>query len=156
MEKGHTIWHNSDPGTDIFRQKVQSPNCIYCEENDDLHHTFFNCDTWALDKLNMEAELRQITPEVPKMLEGRANWENVSKYAERLLREKKADMETADRLIKPSKPKKGKKRYYLEVMPTRSQDGPMPRTLGLVGRERSLAVSIRLPLIFPRVCEINV
>lgn len=104
-------------------QKVQSPSCFYYEENDDVYHTFFNCDRWALDKWDLEAELIQITPGniVPKMLESWANWQNVLKYVERLLRQKKVNTETAEIWIKHGKPKKVKKWHRPKVTPTWSR-----------------------------------
>lgn len=79
--------------------KCSSSKCIYeeVEVEDDVEHTFFHCERWVERRSELEAAIGDVTPEtiVQKMLEDERKWEAVKRYAEQVLRRKKADLDAA-------------------------------------------------------------
>ena len=77
-------------------KKVGSPTCLYCRaEKDDVEHTFFDYDRWSADRRLLESTVGSISPEsiVQVMLDKYKNWALVSRFAEKIVRAKKADLE---------------------------------------------------------------
>lgn len=77
-------------------RKVTSPVCLYCEGYDDAEHTFFTCERWSVYRRNIEEEIEgQLSPHniVQKMHQSPENWNRISRYVEKILREKKSDLD---------------------------------------------------------------
>lgn len=72
--------------------KVNSPVCRHCgEANDDVVHTFFECDLSEQQRQNLIEAVGPVTPEniVGIMLQAELNWNAVALFVETVLRNKK-------------------------------------------------------------------
>ena len=77
-------------------RKVGSPTCLYCgAKKDDVEHTFFDCDRRSADRRLLENAVGSISPEsiVQVMLDKHKNCTLVSRFAEEILRTKKANLD---------------------------------------------------------------
>lgn len=76
--------------------KVTSPDCKYCPgASDNAYHTFFQCDHWAQERGNLEAEINVLSPEtiIEIVLREEKYWILLSRYIQTLLRKKKIDID---------------------------------------------------------------
>ncbi|XP_037930593.1 uncharacterized protein LOC119665439 [Teleopsis dalmanni] len=77
-------------------RKVESPNCIYCEAEDDTaEHTFFECNKWLPEREALAMQVGTFTPRTVtgKMIENITNWDRVKMFTEKILRLKKVDLD---------------------------------------------------------------
>lgn len=69
--------------------------CMYCgHAEDDVQHTFFDCDRWWLQRRELEAEIGgSITPEMlgAVLIQSKSKWETVAKYVNEVLSRKESD-----------------------------------------------------------------
>lgn len=80
-------------------RKVGSASCIYCPDvRDTAEHTFFCCGRWAHARRELTEVIgHDISPDsvVGLMVQNEAVWNQLSHYIQRILREKKVDLEAA-------------------------------------------------------------
>ena len=77
--------------------KVQNPSCAYCgADREDAEHTFFKCDRWAIliVRSRLQTKTGHLTPDnvIKTMLETEERWEEISTYVEKILRQKKREV----------------------------------------------------------------
>ena len=73
---------------------MNSAECVYGPGKEDTpEHTFFECDRWAVNKLQLETNIGQIIPEnmVSLMLRNEEIWSEISQYMEYILHTKEPD-----------------------------------------------------------------
>lgn len=76
--------------------KVDSAICIYGDDCvDDAEHTFFRCIRWRTERQSVGEIAGEITPEniVNLMLKNENTWKRVATFIEKVLREKKRDLD---------------------------------------------------------------
>lgn len=76
--------------------KVDRAVCIYGDNCvDDAEHTFFRCERWRIERQSVEEIAGEISPEniVNLMLENEDTWKYVATFVERVLRDKKRDLD---------------------------------------------------------------
>ncbi|XP_033231507.1 uncharacterized protein LOC117182521 [Belonocnema kinseyi] len=77
------------------RNKKNSPNCDYCpEKEDDVEHTFFECERWREIRTTLErkiADRLSLDSITRRMTEGEHKWDAVATFVETVLRSKKKE-----------------------------------------------------------------
>nr|CAH7715473.1 unnamed protein product [Callosobruchus chinensis] len=71
------------------------PECIYCGEEDDARHTFFDCRRWDPDRSSVQESINvTLTPEnvVEQMLASESKWNSIAGLARKILTTKRIDM----------------------------------------------------------------
>lgn len=75
---------------------IADGNCPYGDSNvDDARHTIFECDRWRDERLALEQNLGDISPDniVEKKLRGQEEWTKVASYARAILHKKKKEID---------------------------------------------------------------
>lgn len=89
---GHGYFHEY-----LFRmRKVDSARCPYNDsDNDDAHHTFFECLRWKVEREAIEKYLGGLSPDsiIQKIIDSREAWNRVTAYVEGILKTKKRESE---------------------------------------------------------------
>ncbi|XP_066157740.1 uncharacterized protein [Euwallacea fornicatus] len=73
---------------------IETDECWYCGEKDDVEHTFFKCENWRENRELAEEELEEeIMPEnvVEAMLASEKNWTCVEKWIAGVMKQKELD-----------------------------------------------------------------
>lgn len=78
---------------------ANSAMCLFCNENDDVLHTFFVCERWHTLRRDLEASLGEITPDniIQVMLHSEEAWNQVAIFIEAVLRQKKGELDAQER-----------------------------------------------------------
>ena len=76
--------------------KATSPSCIYGDSNeDDAEHTFFECNRWRELRARLEQQTGPLNSDnvIERMIRNENTWNLIAGYVERILRDKKKDLE---------------------------------------------------------------
>lgn len=78
--------------------KVGSAECIYCHMHDDAEHTFFICERWARERVQLREVVPRFSPDtvVGHILQDRGAWDGLSCFAQKILRKKKLDLDATE------------------------------------------------------------